>query len=72
MAPTLPNIGKLRKECARPESFGAMPQRIGPAAYRLSSANVNAIKVQRLRRLCKTGTLRWVTVEDDDVQEGRA
>jgi len=52
-------------------SWFGTPERIGPSAVRLPSANVNTIKIQNLRRHLRTGILRWITVEDDDIQEVR-
>lgn len=61
-------LRRFEQECLRNEGW-FVSQQIGPAAFRLPSINANAIKIARLCRLLRKGTLRWVTVEDDEIKE---
>jgi hypothetical protein len=64
-------LKQFEEQCLRPEGWGVGAQRLSQGAFRIGSANVNMIKIERLRKSLHKGTLRWVTVEDDEIREGR-
>jgi len=63
-------LRQFEEECLRNEGWGAPCYRLGQGAYRIGSVNVNMIKVEHLRKSLRKGTVRWVTVEDDEIREG--
>jgi hypothetical protein len=67
---TDPDEAKLVEQtCNEPDpERGAMCKTLGPSAFRLQSINAQEMKLHRLRRQIKKGTLYWLRIEDDDLR----